>query len=148
MLGKVLFEVLQEYGMVREAAQRAVLEVKLMISSAGWFDNEKTVVALLQDFFLQDTEAQDYLGINSHEGVRWFKQESFDRMLVWHVWLAAVETPGTPKADRSHQFFAASTLVRRLEGARVASGCRVEELLSSLSRCFSADPERGIRRFY
>jgi glycosidase len=137
MLGRVLQQALQEFGLDAGTAAQRVVVIKQLTSHQCWFaDMERASTYALVEGLLQDREVQQLLGFNRYQGVLWFSREAFERLVWWMLLLAVVEIT----ADKRHTPREAITaigacyaVVRELRAAAEGSGYQVEKLLDSLS---------------
>jgi hypothetical protein len=133
LLGRMIARALQEVGLDEAAATRAVVIVKRLTSYQHWFAVQggagarKTLEALLGD-----SEMQQLLGVNRYQGVLWFNQQSFERLLWWLLLLAAVmisADPARSPGEVAETISACHETVRRMRVAAEESGYQVEKLL-------------------
>ncbi|NLF02803.1 MAG: alpha-amylase [Anaerolineales bacterium] len=137
LLGQVLEDTLNELTADERAARQALATIKVLISHQRWFEvgagsPEPTFHVL--EHLLRDAEVQRLLGVNRHQGILWFRQESFDQLLWW-LWVTAVVTL-TAEASRSQggtrdDLVRVCRVIRQLQAAEAASGYQVEQLLEA-----------------
>jgi hypothetical protein len=119
------------------AAWEAVTVIKLMTGHRRWFkldeaQDRRAYVALRT--WLRDNEAQAFLGINRHQGILWFRRESFDELLWWMLVTAVVEIGADPDhtdEEVIEEIVAAYDLIDQLREAEAVSRYQVEELLEA-----------------
>jgi glycosidase len=133
LLGRMIVRALQELGMDEAAAARAVVIVKRLTSYQHWFTTQGSAGAhQTLEALLRDSEMQQLLGVNRYQGVLWFNQQSFERLLWWLLLLAAVmvsaDTARTP-GEVAETIAACHETVRRMRVAAKESGYQVEKLL-------------------
>jgi len=131
-LANVLERTLLERGVSASAASALVGGVRLMLIGRGWYRVEDQPRRRLRAFFealLKLEMARDDLGVNTWDGVVWFRDESFDDAVGWLWFTAALESGGDPAAVAS-----AESLIEILTEAKEMSGCRVDRLLGALDR--------------
>ena len=140
LLGKIIASALQDLGLDEVAAWQAVATINLLTSHRRWFEVEAAHAPKKQRAYrvlrswLEDGEVQPFLGINRYQGILWFHQESFARLLWWMLLLAAVEIsadPLRPQAAVAQKIVACYDIVRKLQQAAEASGYQVEKLLEA-----------------
>ncbi|MGD1992325.1 MAG: alpha-amylase family glycosyl hydrolase [Anaerolineae bacterium] len=137
LLGKIIAGVLQEMGLDEVAAWEAVTVIKLMTGHRRWFqlgDAHAGGAYVALRTWLQDNEAQAFLGINRYQGTLWFRKESFDELLWWMLVVAAVEIGADPERtseEAAQGIAAAYDLIGQLREAERASQYQVEELLEA-----------------
>jgi hypothetical protein len=140
LLGKIMAGVLQEMGLDEVAAWEAVTVIKLMTEHRRWFElgqEEAHPAYVALRTWLRDNEAQAFLGINRHQGILWFRKESFDELLWWMLVVAAVEIGADPERtdeEAAQGIVSAYELIRKLEEAEAVSQYQVEELLEAARR--------------
>lgn len=86
LLGKIIISALQNWGMDYPEAGKCVEIIKLLITHQDWManqeDNQNQAYKILQSW-LGDLDFQTFIGVNRHQGILWFNQESFDELLWW-----------------------------------------------------------------
>jgi glycosidase len=137
LLGKILAGALGDLGLDETTAWRAVGLIKILIGSQGWCTEalSKEKASLILQAWLQDREAQQYLGINRHGGVLWFNKESFDNLLWWMHLLAVVEhtaAGGVPAEELARTLAACHAVIHRIQQAEEKAGFQVEKLLEAV----------------
>jgi hypothetical protein len=140
LLGKIIAGTLQGLGLDEVAAWQSVALIKLLIGHREWMapdaaatDPGQRAYAVLHSW-LQNSEAQAFLGLNRYQGILWFNQESFEELVWWLLTLAAVEiSAGRETGDQAvaEEIVAWYDVIRRLRRAQEASGYRVERLLEA-----------------
>ncbi len=88
----------------------------------------------LLEALLRDREMQQLLGVNRYQGVLWFNQQSFERLLWWLLLLAVVVVsaePGRTAAERAETIGACYDTTRYLREAAGRARYRVDTLLES-----------------
>jgi glycosidase len=133
LLGRMIARALQEVGLDETAAARAVVIIKRLTSYQHWYGGEgNTSTHETLEALLRDREMQQLLGINRYQGVLWFNQQSFERLLWWLLLLASVLTSSDPArtpGEVAETIAACHNTVRRLRIAAKESGYQVEKLL-------------------
>lgn len=131
LLGRLLASALREVGLDDEAAQRAVVIIKRLTSQQHWFLGQDTSGQLLTTL-LGDSEMQQLLGVNRFQGVLWFNQQAFERMLWWLLLMATVLLDADPELSEEQARAAQAECQATLEELLVAannSGYQVEKLM-------------------
>ena len=132
-LGKTIVSGLQDLGIEKEAAWRAVALIKLLTSYQRWFWEKRPYRVL--ESLLKDNEVQQFLQINRYNDILWFNREAFDDLLGWLMVLAAAEISSDPQRA-AHQVAKdledCNGMIQRLKEAAKKSDYQVEKLLASL----------------
>ncbi|HET9222427.1 MAG TPA: alpha-amylase, partial [Roseiflexaceae bacterium] len=133
LLGRMIARALQEVGLDETAAARAVVIIKRLTSYQHWYVGEATTSTHeTLEALLRDSEMQQLLGINRYQGVLWFNQQSFERLLWWLLLLASVLTSADPArapGEVAETIAACHNTVHRLRIAAKESSYQVEKLL-------------------
>jgi glycosidase len=140
LLGKLLAAALQELGLTEGQAWRSLALVKILTTHQRWFVAEagslpSAYQALLS--LLGDREVQEYLQVNRHGGILWFRDESFEELTAGLLLVAAVEAlaePGPQPAQTARIFAGRVEVLDRLRAAKERSGYQVETLLDLAKR--------------
>ncbi|MBA3945381.1 MAG: alpha-amylase [Herpetosiphonaceae bacterium] len=103
LLGPIMADALRNMGADATASERAVTLIKLLTTHQQWFkDLERTnaqQVYLTQ--LVEDHDVQQWLGVNTFEGVRYFNRESFEQLLWWLFVTAVITTTAHPQESPS-----------------------------------------------
>ena len=126
---------MQRLGLDEATAWRCVGTVKVLVNHQRWFDliasARKPVYAVLQAL-LKDTEVQQFIQVNRHQGVLWFNKESFDELAGWLLMLSSVHSlVALPEAEVAPQIVSHLPVIQGLLRAEQASGYRVDRLLAA-----------------
>ena len=136
LLGKIIAETLVELGVEEGIAWRRVHLVRLLATHSGWCaiggDVVPTPHSVLQAW-LEDSELQAYLGINRHQEVLWFNQESFDDLLWWMYAASVIHITAGEAEPQSQQtaIIDCYKIIHQLRQAADLSGYQVEKLLEA-----------------
>jgi glycosidase len=147
LLGRVTAATLRQLGLDEGAAAHAVALIKCLTSHQRWFEEYAgaSAYALLQAL-LTDTDVQQVLRFNRHQGVLWFNKETCEQLLDWLLLTAtltlAVEQ--APEEGTSTVLERARATLDRLLAAVDASGYQVEKL-QTLVRGTAAPAPRTTR---
>ena len=136
LLGRIIAAALQALGLDDATAWRGVGLVRLLTGHQRWFETLGTAEGAaprLLEALLQDADAQQFLGVNRHQGVLWFNREAAEELLTWLLLTGVVATMADPERSHSEQveaIAAQQALLDQLAAAAHASGYRVEEWLA------------------
>jgi hypothetical protein len=134
LLGKLIANALHDLGLDEDTVWRAVTTIKLLLSAPDWLNGdapEKERAYRLLRVALRVSEVQAYLGINRHQDILWFNQESFEMFLWWSTLLVTVETLADEEAAVAETLAAHCALLERLREAEATSGYQVMRLLEA-----------------
>jgi len=84
----------------------------------------------LLDAWLRHPDVRRFIRVNTHEGVEWFHQESFDELVDW---MERLDRLVTPRESRARTPVVRSNAARALRAAAAASGYRVDRLREALA---------------
>ena len=134
LLGKMIAGALAEMEMSEDAAWRAVATIKLMLGYRDWLkveapDDLQPYTVLRSA--LSSSEVQAYIGVNRHQEILWFNQESFERLVWWMTLLATIEYSVEAAADFAEKLAAIYDLAQHLLQAEAASDYQVAKLLEA-----------------
>ncbi len=140
-LGSVIAPALEGLGMTDATAWRAVAAIKLFSEHDKWFNMGAATdlrAYRVLDSWLRDSEVQQYLGVNRHQGILWFNQEAFGQLL-WAALLHATisllaqsgETGDGAAKDVVQGIAERYAIIERLQQAEKESKYQVARLLSS-----------------
>ncbi len=133
LLGRLIAGALRDAGMDEADAGRAVVIIKRLTSQQHWYVGQgATAGGGLLEGLLSDSEMQQLLGVNRYQGVLWFNQQSFERLLWWLLLLAAVmlhADPAHSEDEAAEALAACHATLRRLRAAAAESGYQVEKLV-------------------
>ncbi len=139
-LGRVIAPALEGLGMSDATAWRAVAAIKLFSEHDKWFNmgtaSDMRAYRVLESW-LRDSEVQQYLGVNRHQGLLWFNQEAFDQLLwaaLLHATIGLLAEPGDT-ADGKTPSIAGGVaeryaIIERLQQAEKDSKYQVARLMS------------------
>jgi glycosidase len=91
--------------------------------------------ARLAEALFADADAQQLLQVNEYQGVVYFNQEAFDRLLWWLLAVAVIDVTANPDAvadDVPAAIVAAYEVIEALQDAEAVSGYQVEKLKAAL----------------
>ena len=143
LLGRIIAGALQDMGASTEAADRAVLTVKFLISHQRWFaavtdsqaegeGDEGTQMRSLLDTWLRDADVRQFIQVHRYRDVLWFNKESFEELVWWMLVVAVVQLladPGRSETEVEDAVVYLYALATRLCQAAEASGYQVERLV-------------------
>ncbi|MFN2108431.1 MAG: hypothetical protein ACK2UI_02095, partial [Anaerolineae bacterium] len=142
LLGKLIAAALEEWGLEVGAARWAVALIKLLIGYQRWFEDADNGVAdndvagnvayRVLYAMLREREVQAYLGVNRHQDVLWFNQESFEQWARWIMLFSTVDLATDAGDDFARVFVARYALVRQWLKAEAESGYQIAKLLEAL----------------
>ena len=134
-LDHILVQALMDSGLDEKAAWKSVTLIQILIRYQRWFE-EETVYRVIENL-LNDTEVQQFLGVNQYENILWFNKEAFEELLWWMMLTAAVEIgfdPLRPAKDVVKGLERCWSIIKTLDEAKRQSGYQLEKLLSALPR--------------
>lgn len=133
LLGRELSDVAVEMGSDPQAAEEGEAAVALLMATDGWpgllvpgRTREQVFEALLKK-----PSIGDFLGINTWDGVQWFRQESFEVFLEWMRAAALFSMTGTD-AESDRALVETERFLGAVRTAAEPSGYRVDRLLEGL----------------
>ncbi len=133
LLGKIIAGALQDLGLDDGAAWYAVETIKVLTSHQRWFQVRSPVEQQAHgviESWMKDDGVRRILQVNRYQGVLWFNQEAFERLLWWMLLLAAVAMDVEPlRPQAEEEFRMAYDVVGVLQEAARESGYQVEALL-------------------
>jgi glycosidase len=126
LLGRIMAATLRELGIEENSAVQLVTLVKLATYQRDLFlaTNGEQAGEILEAL-LQDTDAQQFLNINSFQGILWFNQENFETLLRWLTWLVQMNPTSDAREARYE-------VVEQLYEAARNSSYQVEKLKLAL----------------
>jgi hypothetical protein len=124
LLTRPLEEALRLTGPEYEQASHAL---QGMIRHQGWFSKPRIPLTETIQAWLSDDYLRQYLHINTHNGVVWFHQENFERLLYLMYGIALADWDGSK--DELNSLY---QTIKRLDEAKQDSGFRVDKLISIL----------------
>jgi len=133
--GKNLTECAVHLGLEEEAAWRLTATIRLLIGQQGWYSRlgSLTTRQILEDW-LNNTEIQQFLGINRFKDVLWFNQEAFNQLTHWMNLLALLDAASNPKASAAElieTLVGSAEIARNLRAAAKVAEYRVTKLLEA-----------------
>jgi len=132
LFGRIIERQARELGLDAGEAAKAVSVVRLLLSVEGWWvagdDHTVDLAPVLSEMVARDP-GRSLLGVNSWDGVLWFRREALDELVMWLRLAALLETWDDPDSMDP----AEEALTRLAEAGRT-SGYRVEALLESLAK--------------
>ena len=137
LLGRILARAIQNMGVDYATAERAVGLIKLLTSNQRWFEfkapqpaNRLAFAALSR--LLRDSEVQQFMGVNRHQGVLWFNKEAYEQLIGWLTLPAVVDSVVSLSDEKAvAQVEERLAVVRKLLAASEASEYQVEKLLDA-----------------
>jgi glycosidase len=138
LLGKIMAGALRDLELDEDQAWRTVALVKLLTTHQRWFETEdagKQHAYQVLETWLTDSEVQAFLQVNRYQGILWFNQETFERLLGWMLLVAAITLgadPGRPASEVREKMVGCYAVVQELLGAEQQSEYQVEKLLAVL----------------
>lgn len=136
LLGKITVQVMQDLGCDEASAWKAVEATKLMIKYQDWIhqDGPEEIPVHYLETWLKDSEIQQYIGINRHQGILWYNKESFDEFLWW-MYLAGIlyllEPDRDSRTDIPGKILRVFQVIDTLRQAEERSGYQVEKLMEA-----------------
>lgn len=134
LLGKFITSALQDLEVEAGNAWRAVGLVKLLTGHQAWFstnkDHPQAAYQVLQSW-LQDSEVQQYLGVNRYQGVLWFNKESFETWLWWMFAVALIQIRAEHGEAGGAQIVACYQIILTLLAAQKESRFQLDKLLEA-----------------
>ncbi len=137
LLGRPLAHAFGEAGMTSEGAQQAVALVKVLTTVQRWFDikpvpQPKRLAFAALSRLLRESEVQQVMGINRHQGVLWFNREGYALLTRWLALpLLADSLSAASVAAGEAQAAAGHAVLQTLAEAAEKSGYQVEKLLAA-----------------
>jgi glycosidase len=133
-LGSALVDLIIALDRSEDEARRGALAVDLMIETVGWRSKVKGLEGIGPALteIVGDEKGQEYLRVNSHADVLWFRREAFEELLRWMI-LAWVSEGIVEDSEGAPATIATSSAVwETLVSAAEGSGFRVAEFLEIL----------------
>ncbi|HSF82043.1 MAG TPA: alpha-amylase family glycosyl hydrolase [Anaerolineales bacterium] len=136
-LSKILENTFQDLGLDQPERQIAITRIKILTSHADWLNTqlpgEVNTYQILEGW-LRDSEIQQLLEINRHQGILWFNKEAFESLLWWMTTIAVIQIipkfPGDEQAEK--QLVKCFQIIQELITAEESSGYQVEKLLTAV----------------
>jgi glycosidase len=105
LLNKLIVGTLQDLGFSKDSSWQSTALVKLLVEHGGWWKIDKSAIlnseikieeirkdaSFILHQWLMDSEVQQFLGINRHQGVLWFNKEAFESWLWWMLFVATIQ---------------------------------------------------------
>jgi hypothetical protein len=137
LLGRIVSRAVQNMGVDYATAERAVGLIKLLTSNQRWFEfktpqpaNRMAFAALSR--LLRDSEVQQFMGVNRHQGVLWFNKEAYEQLIGWLTLPAVVDSVVSLSDEKAVvQVEERLAVVRKLLAASEPSAYQVEKLLDA-----------------
>ncbi|MGA9397148.1 MAG: alpha-amylase family glycosyl hydrolase [Anaerolineaceae bacterium] len=107
-----------------------------MLALQSWRTRTKSQSMVeLFTWVFQDPHLSAYLKINTFNGILWFDQKAFKR-LIW--WLAitsilAVITPDSSEADLVERTITIHAAIKRIQQAEMKANCQIKQLIEQLA---------------
>jgi hypothetical protein len=140
LLSRLIVGALRDLGAEEQAAWQSIATIRVLTTHQRWFEvdgpQDERAYQVLSSW-LRDSEVQQILGVNRHQGVLWFRKESFEELLDWMLLAAAIHSfSGTFQsvAAMGQELAARYATILELQKAKEASGYQVEELLRAARR--------------
>jgi hypothetical protein len=137
LLGRILGRAIQDTGVDSATAERAVGLIKLLTSNQRWFEFKAPQPAKRLAFaalsrLLRDSEVQQFIGVNRHQGVLWFNKEAYEQLIGWLTLPAVVDSVVSLGDEQAvAQVEERLAVVRKLLAASETSQYQVEKLLDA-----------------
>lgn len=95
LLGPLLAKIFREFGHDEWTSVQEVTRLKILTSYHNWFSisSEKNALKTIKNMF-NDSDVQQYLNFNTHNGVLWFSKEKFEDLCYWLFILSAINNLG------------------------------------------------------
>jgi len=137
LLGRILARSIEDMGVDSATAERAVGLIKLLTSNQRWFEFKAPQPAKRLAFaalsrLLRDSEVQQFLGVNRHQGVLWFNKEAYEQLCGWLTLPAVVDSVVNLSDEKAlTQIEERLAVVKKLLAASETSQYQVEKLLDA-----------------
>ena len=133
-ISELITSQLKEVGYSDYEAYRNSQAVRWMLNQVPVIDEESTTEAFLETL-LEDSLVNDYLEINTYNGVRWFNKEKFSD-LIWYQRAARFVRLASADLESGEVFEAILSqerLLKELETAVENSGYQLDKLIELLA---------------
>jgi glycosidase len=129
LLGRVLERRLVDSGVDPVEARRAVTSVRLLLALDAWWLTDDPTVDLpgMLASLMSREPGRSHLGVNSWDGVLWYRSEAMEELIDWLSVIAEIDT--WEDFDKAS---AVDSVLAALTDAHERSGCRVEDFLAVL----------------
>lgn len=137
LLGRILARAVQDMGVDSAMAERAVGLIKLLTANQRWFEFKapqppKRLAFAALSRLLRDSEVQQFIGVNRHQGVLWFNKEAYEQLIGWLTLPAAVDSVVNLSDEQALiQVEERVAVVKKLLAAADESEYQVEKLLDA-----------------
>jgi len=137
-LGKTIVDMLKELGFEEKGAWGSLTVIKWLTSQQRWFEmrslDQGQAYATLELLF-KDEDLRQFLQINQHQDIWWYKKEAFEEMLWWLMMMAAItigSDPLRPIHGVVEELGRCYSMIQEWQRAEETSEYQVEKLLSIL----------------
>ncbi len=137
-LDKTIMDMLRELGFEEGDAWGSLTVIKWLTSQQRWFEmkslDQRQAYATLELLF-KDEDLRQFLQINQHQDIWWFKKEAFEEMLWWLMMVAAVtigSDPLRPIQGVVEELERCYSMIQEWQRAEEKSEYQVEKLFSVL----------------
>ena len=129
LLGRAIEQQVRELGLGSVEARRVHDTVRLLLAVDGWWatNDEAVEIGHVVSSLVSRKSGRTILGINTWEGVLWYRAEALAELVEWFRLVAVMDTWKDPTAMEGVE----DALARLVEAHEVC-GCRVGELLDAL----------------
>jgi glycosidase len=129
LLGRLVAAALQGAGVLDMHASQQVTAIKLAVGQAAMFAASGALSAdEILEVLLGDPDAQQLLNVNHFQGVVWFNQEGFEKLVQWLVLLAQVNQAASADAAGERPLADPYAAIERLWRAAQTAGYQVDKL--------------------
>jgi hypothetical protein len=131
LFGRIIGRQLRGLGLAADEASKAVDAIRLLFSVAGWWvagDDDTVDLAPVMSEIVKRDPGRGLLGVNSWDGVLWYREEGLEEISKWLRVAALLETWDDPTSMAPAQ-----EALTRLAAAGKASAFRVADLLELLA---------------
>jgi glycosidase len=130
-LGKMIRKSIEDLGFSNEESSQIWSNTKLLIKLQNWEDElNDTSASILVNSWFTDPFIQEYLGINSYDGVLWYQGEAFAELEDCLFIVSCIHQQQSLPGKQEDQIpTSAEMFLKKLHQAAEKSHYRVEQLL-------------------
>ncbi len=136
-LSKILDTALKDLGVEQSTVDRAIKHIKVLTGHAEWFTSRAIgnhQAYQILEIWLSDSEIQNLLEINRHQGILWFNKEAFEKFLWWMFIITVIQVDPTIQEshDKKAQWFNCYEIIQEMLSSEKSSEYQVEKLIAAV----------------
>ncbi len=135
LLGKILATAFKEFGLDEQHIFREINLIKILTTLQNWHnikDAKQDKAAHVLQTIMNDSEVQKFIVMNRYNGVLWFNQEAFEKLVDGFGQIALIQILSQTKADSDELAVAIrdmDSIIRKIRTAEKKSEFKVEQLM-------------------